>query len=131
MRDINMNSVRHVQHKHMKNPLQPEKKGQHRLSSQRQLHFYNRRQFENVGISLSYEIIFSFFLLVLLFVFGFVLGYNFSGTQSALFYNKSESAGYSSGAISNTDTKTITTYSNSSVTNTNNDQDTITNTVSG
>ena len=131
MSDINMNSVRHVQHKHMKNLPQPEKKRQYHSSSQRQLHFHNRRQFENVGISLSYEIIFSFFLLVLLFVFGFVLGYNFSGTQSALFYDKSESPGYSNSALSNTDTKTITTYSNSSVTNTNNDKDTITNTVSG
>ena len=130
MNDINKSPAHHVNHDHIKNRLQPDMKGQHRLSSKSQLQFPNRRQFDNFRITFTYEIIFSVFLLVLLFILGFVLGYNISGAQSPLFYDKSGSTGYPNSALSNTDTKTITTYSNSSVTNTNNDRDTITNTVS-
>ena len=91
------------------------------------LEFYTHRQF-TAGNSLRLELAFSLLLVLTLFVLGFVLGYNFSDTQSTLYSDLQES-GYDN-VVTNTDSKTITTLSNATVTNTNNDKDTITNTVS-
>lgn len=122
----------HRHYNHIKNEKGSKATGRNNLPWQPQLQNTNRRQFENVRISFTSEIIFSVFLLIILFLVGFVLGYNFSGAQSSLFFGNSDTTNYpTNSAISNTDTKTITTYSNSSVTNTNNDKDTITNNVSG
>ena len=120
----------HRHHHLIKSPTHHKNGGRNQYSGPIQKHYPNRRQFENVRISLTSEIIFSVFLLITLFVAGFILGYNFSENQSSLIFGKTESTAYPSSTLSNADTKTITTYSNSSVTNTNNDRDTITNTVS-
>ena len=91
------------------------------------LEFYTHRQFI-AGNSLRLELAFSLLLVLTLFFLGFVLGYNFSDTQSTLYDDFLES-GYNN-VVTNTDSKTITTLSNATVTNTNNDKDTITNMVS-
>ena len=114
-------------HQHIQNIQYHKKKGRNDSPLQPQLIPHNRRQFEIGRGTFTSEAIFSAFLLIVLFLVGFVLGYNFS--QSSLLYN-SEVISYPTGTVSNSDVKTITTYSNSSVTNTNNDKDTITNTVS-
>ena len=130
--DANIDSVHH-DHKHKihRHSHIPEKITQHYFPRVRthQLHFNNRRQFVNTGgLSITTELIFSIFLLIILFIVGFFMGYNFSLNRSSYLYDNQESATHHS--ITNTDTKSITTSSNSSVTNTNNDADTITNTVS-
>ena len=98
-----------------------------------QLGFSNRRQATNVGgVTLPTGFLFSLLLVFIFGFVGFIFGYSFSPSRSALSsYSVGEGTnGYTSSTLTNTDTKTITTSSNSSVVNTNNDADTITNTVS-
>ena len=81
------------------------------------------------GYILIYESnVLAIFILFILFIVGFFMGYNFSLNRSSSLYDTQESAAHHS--LANTDSKSIATSSNSSVTNTNNDADTITNTVS-
>ena len=106
----------------------PDRSNQYHVRSRTpNLEFYTHRQFI-AGNSLRHELAFSLLLVLTLFFLGFVLGYNFSDTQSTLYDDFLES-GYDN-VVTNTDSKTITTLSNATVTNTNNDKDTITNTVS-
>lgn len=115
----------HNQYEHkIRHTYIPEKIIQHRLRAIRHQQFdsYNRRQLENVGVSLTTEFMFAMLLVIILFFVGFLLGYNFS-------YDTDGANGYTNSAVTNTDSKTITTSSNSSVKNTNNDADTITNTL--
>ena len=118
----------HKQYEHkIRHTYIPEKKIQHRKNlppiRHQQFDFYNRRQLGNVGVSLTTEFVFAILLVIILLFVGFLVGYNFS-------YDTYGANSYPNSAVTNTDSKTITTGSNSSVTNTNNDADTITNTVS-
>lgn len=130
--DANIDSF-HREHKNKshRDSHIPEKISQHYVPRVRthQLDFNNRRQFINTGgFSMTTELIFSILIISILFIAGFFMGYNFSLNRSTSLYGTQESATHHS--LTNTDSKSIATSSNSSVTNTNNDADTITNTVS-
>ena len=130
--DANTNSVLRI-NEHKPRHLHPTKTIFRRfipLVRPEQLESNNNRQFGFVR-DYTAELTFSIFLVIILFFLGFILGYSFSLSRTSSVYDTQGTNGYTGGSISNTDTKTITTSSNSSVMNTNNDADTITNTVSG
>ena len=128
----NIHSVnRKPKHKNHRNSHIPEKITRHYFPrvNPHPLDFNNRRQFMNVsGISLATELIFVIFILIILFIAGFYMGYNFSINRSSSSYDTEEYG--TRHVITNTENNTFATSSNSSVRNTNNDADTITNTVS-